>query len=124
VLVSGPVAGFLFVACRQVRLRERAASLPQPARGELLVALDALERAARAYRVPVADVRDAEAPADEALTGSWCTTASAATRLRLSERRVQQLAAGGVLPARRCGRSWVIDDEAVAILAAERRRTA
>lgn len=124
VLISPRVAGFLLLACKQMQLRERAEALPRPVRAELVAVLDELQTSARQYRPPVAPIREDETPLDESEAVSGCTTRSAATRLGLSERRVQQFAASGILPARRVGRSWVIDTEAVALMAAERRSAA
>ena len=124
VLVSALAAGYLLVAARQVRLRERAVSLPVAARRDLVAVLDALEHAAHAYRVPIADVRDDADPDDAAEASSTCTVGDAATLLRLSARRVQEFAAAGILPGRRIGRSWLLDRAAVEHLAATRREAA
>ena len=95
-------------------------SLPVAARRDLVAVLDALEHAAHAYRVPIADVRDDADPDDAAEASSTCTVGDAATLLSLSEQRVQEFAAAAILPGRRIGRSWLLDRAAVEHLAATR----
>ena len=123
VLIERPTVLVSALAATVV-VRERAVSLPVAARRDLVAVLDALEHAAHAYRVPIADVRDDADPDDAAEASSTCTVGDAATLLSLSERRVQEFAAAAILPGRRIGRSWLLDRAAVEHLAATRREAA
>ncbi|MGH9892253.1 MAG: helix-turn-helix domain-containing protein, partial [bacterium] len=44
---------------------------------------------------------------------SLLSVAEAAAQLGLSERRVRQMLAAGILPGERIGRAWVIDSKAI-----------
>jgi len=67
---------------------------------------------------PAAVPPDAEAPF------MWVDCPGAAAALGVSERRVRQLVAGGLLTGRKVGGKWLIDRDDVARLAGDRRLTA
>ncbi|WP_153453808.1 helix-turn-helix domain-containing protein [Streptomyces smaragdinus] len=99
-------------------------SLPSWMGPELDETRRAIRRAAREYEaraVAVDGSAETEVPEVGASSGHEVTTGEAAVLLGCTERRVRQLAAGG-MGARRGGR-WVLD-RSVVLAYAERRRTA
>lgn len=123
-LVQGVSAHVLDKVLASPNVAEVLRSLPPWLRAELDETRRAIRRAAQEYEQlpPAADgSAETEVPAVGALLPHEITTREAAVLLGLTERRVRQLAAGGM--GQRRGGRWVLDRSAV-LAYAERRRAA
>lgn len=123
-LVDGVSAHVLDRVLRSPNVEQVLRSLPPWMRSELEATRRAIQRAARDYEarlVAVDGTAETEVPDVGAPLGHEITTREAAALLGLTERRVRQLAAGGM--GRRRGGRWVLDRSAV-LAYAERRRAA
>ncbi|WP_326583333.1 helix-turn-helix domain-containing protein [Streptomyces sp. NBC_00481] len=124
-LVDGVTAHVLDKVLASPNVAEVLCSLPPWMRAEVEAGRRAIRRAAREYeQLAVAAVEgsaETEVPDVGAPLGHEITTCEAAALLDVTERRVRQLAAGGM--GQRRGGRWVLDRSAV-LAYAERRRAA
>lgn len=128
-VVSGPSAALLALLLRSPNVATVVRTLPawaRPHRAEIEAAVAAIDRAGRAWSSgAVSFERNDETGSSEIGPDSprRVTTGMAAQLLGLSPRRTQQLAAAGLLGGTRVGRLWLLDKDAVRLMA-EGRRTA
>ena len=106
VLVAPPLAPVLLEVLDRARRSARSDGLRLPPE------LDLLEQQLRRLVGDVVVV--------EEQSTTWIPVAVAAARLRLSRERVGEMIRSGLLPGRRVGRGWLVDEQAVADEAAAR----
>jgi len=95
-------------AHRDLWNRHTAQAMTSPSlRAELTSAVLALEAAADNHRATIDEAVSAALP-DVSDAGQWLTVIEASAILNVSDRRVRQLAASGVLPGRRVSGRWRI----------------
>lgn len=113
-LISGPSAHILDRVLASPNVVRVLDALPPWMRAEVDATRRAIQRAAAAYEaLPISANGNAETGLAEIGTGSphEISTSEASVLLGLSERRVRQLAAGGM--GRRVGGRWLLDRSAV-----------
>lgn len=123
-VVGGPAAHVLDRIMKAPRVRRIIELLPEPLRSEVAATRRAIALAAAAYEArSVVSGRSHETPGTETAPPSpgEITTREAAALLGVSERRCQQLAAGGL--GRRVAGRWLLDKSAV-LAYRDRRRAA
>ena len=129
-VISGPAAYLLaqLLPRDDAAARLDGARIPERHREATITALDAIDRAGRAWRantIQGSEVGTSEVPMPSGARSSVAmhttTTTTAARTLGVSARRVLYLIDAGTLPAHREGRTWRVDAAALADLAADRR---
>jgi excisionase family DNA binding protein len=122
-VITGAPAALLSLLLRSPHVRTVVEQLPgwaRPYRLEIAAAVDAVHRAGAGW-VPVAVERDDAGPVGAVEADFECSVVGAAQLLDLSIRRTQELAAAGMLPGRRVGRQWLLERDAVLLVASARR---